>query len=405
MIFYILPVLFVSISPWLNDATTILRGAIIGIIPIFYLLFRDIKFSQFKVEMVLFIIIICGFGLSFLINKQSYAHFLYGPYGRGLGVLALLGLFLLFILSATEFNLHKRAFINTLQITSLLSIIYGSLQAYSLDIFNWDDKYTGSVILTTGNPNFASALLGLLSCYLMFLIYISKLSIKIYSLALYFMLLFLILRTNSSQGWVILLFTNLILLLSLSKLKSKSSFNFGLIAIVLLILVAVTSLTFMNARKIDQIINFSDRIRHWRLAINMIQDNLLIGVGLGEFQTHASAYVSKEEARYWGDFLAPDRAHNVVLDFFASGGLIVGLIYTIFLLLISYYAIVIMKKNRNDKIFDKKDPIILLPPIWFGYLIQILISPSSLLIDAVGYITGGAILGTYILYKGNVKNV
>ena len=122
-----------------------------------------------------------------------------------------------------------------------------------------------------------------------------------------------------------------------------------------------------------------------RKCFRIWQHNPIFGVGIDNFQSQATILRDKKLMIQEGVFTVPDRSHNVILDHFANGGLFAGVLWIIFVILISKRAISLIK-NSNEK--NEILPSI----VWFGYLFQSLISVDHLAITLLGFISAGLIL-------------
>ena len=94
MINYVLPILFFSITTFSLSVTTLFRSGILVLLALVILIIKPVKFGNYKVITILFFIIIVMYTASFIVNDQSYVNFLIGTFGRNVGILALIGLFL-----------------------------------------------------------------------------------------------------------------------------------------------------------------------------------------------------------------------------------------------------------------------------------------------------------------------
>ena len=141
---------------------------------------------------------------------------------------------------------------------------------------------------------------------------------------------------------------------------------------------------------IDKSLQVTARLEHWGLAIRMIQDNFFLGVGIDNMQNYSSQYLTLANHKLWGNYLHPDKSHNIVLDSFVTGGILVGTAYILFILFILLLIIRILKSNINKNMI-----LHLFACIWIGYLFQIMVSPSQLVIDTLGYLAAGSIVGIY----------
>jgi hypothetical protein len=99
----------------------------------------------------------------------------------------------------------------------------------------------------------------------------------------------------------------------------------------------------------------------------------------------------------------PDKAHNIFIDHFANGGIFIGLMWIIFVFYISFYALKITVNSSQVDRFTNVAPLI---SIWFLYIFQSLISPDQIILSAIGFLSGGLIVGIYLRLKNqNINQV
>ena len=232
-------VLFFSITTFATNVTTLLRSGLIAIFAFILISIKPINFKKYKFETTLFSIITICFTISFILNDQNYSNFLIGTYGRNMGILALVGLFILTLGSAEYFSSQSKKLISSLYILLLLSIIYGFVQALNIDPINWE-KGAG-LGSTIGNPNFFGALLGVLSIIPLFYFIESRDSYKYLHLVAYLLVFILTFIIGGSQGYIVFIFS--LLLFSLIRFKDVISRKFRLVLFSLLAL--ITSFTFI----------------------------------------------------------------------------------------------------------------------------------------------------------------
>jgi len=78
------------------------------------------------------------------------------------------------------------------------------------------------------------------------------------------------------------------------------------------------------------------RFDYWITGVQIFSENWLLGVGPDQFQRHAALYRNSEQVLRDGDFVIPDRAHNVLIDHFANGGIGAGILWLGFCIYIFY---------------------------------------------------------------------
>ena len=100
--------------------------------------------------------------LAFLFTDSKYVAF-FGDTQRRNGFITYLSLAIVMLASALFFRVTNiQRLITTTLVIGLILSIYGLLQSNGIDFVQWNNPYN-SVILTLGNPNFASAALALIA--------------------------------------------------------------------------------------------------------------------------------------------------------------------------------------------------------------------------------------------------
>jgi tetratricopeptide (TPR) repeat protein len=82
-----------------------------------------------------------------------------------------------------------------------------------------------------------------------------------------------------------------------------------------------------------------------------------------------------------------------LIDHFANGGLVVGLIWIAFVISVFYMLINALRNNENVQV--RRD-LALLGTIWSTYVLQSLISPDQIVLSLIGYSSAGLIAGIYL---------
>lgn len=384
MIDWVLPILHWAISPTLLDATTTLRSILIPSISFYLFLRNPINIKNFKLPVILFFLITAAYIISWQLNDQNLINFLFGAYGRGLGILTLIGVFLYFMLCAEYYGSKIQKILRINYLILIFCLTYVLIQIIGVDPLPWE-KGAGPGG-TLGNPNFSSALMGMLSVIPLHYILMSKIRPNIH-LLIYIATFFAIYRTNSRQG-VVLFILGLFLTLMAHIIKSKKSWfkskRFYFTA--LITTASIVLFLFRNFSQIDSALQIRNRIEHWKLGYQIWQDYPLFGIGIDNIQRYAGQYRNLE-MREWGLSLIPDRLHNTFIDFFVTGGVIVGFLWLFFI----FFTLRIIYSTFITENFD----LVMVPlaVIWILYLCQCFFSPDQLVImmcaiSAVGSLTG-----------------
>jgi hypothetical protein len=104
-------------------------------------------------------------------------------------------------------------------------------------------------------------------------------------------------------------------------------------------------------------------------------------------------YRTPEQIKRDGVFVIPDKSHNVLIDHFANGGLIVGLIWITFV--VSVFFMLVKALRAADKVQARRD-LAILGTMWSTYVLQALISPDQIVLSLIGYSSAGLIAGIYL---------
>jgi O-antigen ligase len=309
----------------------------------------------------------------------------------------------------------KKNVVNGLWALLLIVIFYGFLQVIGLDPLPWSNP-SGAVQLTLGNPNFAGALLGMLMVLpfsklfneetpakrviwfgvLLFLIFLSlhTESLQTFFAAFFAIASYVILRVNSQDlPW------KLVTKKFLTYLASSS--------IIFALLLFIPKIHFMSG--VRDIFYFQgsvlQRLDYWRTGLQMFADHLWFGVGPDKFQSYAAVYRSNSQVLRDTNFFIPDRAHNVIIDQFANGGIFAGLLWSIFII---YVFVFIQRLNTSNLKPSDREKLSLFGAIWVGFVFQSIISPDQLLLSIVGVMAAGSIVAiapekNSLIYRGRIR--
>lgn len=401
MIYWTLPSAFVSVGWFLSQPATLLSCVVIAIMALLALIFGSGKTNLGSRKLLLLV-----FGLpivyiaSALVNQQSIPNALFGMYGRGFGLVTLTSLaVVMLVTSRTPSDVF---FSKVIPVFSWLITIYGLLQAFDLDPLPWVNAGQ-RVQLTMGNPNFSSALYGLISVfYLSQILNNKKLVYKIGNFALYILTFFLIYKSKSLQGYVVALLESIIFLyLFLSSLNIKywKYFQKLILASGLLVIGGLIAIISNQFPMFDRLRNFfavqantEARLEYWQLGIRMWRDHPVFGVGVDNYQDWSPLYRTPELIRIDGYAVIPDKSHNIFIDHFSNGGVLAGTIWILSCFMILFVAFKLirtaMPKNIQVRIY-------VLTSVIIGYLFQAFISPDQIILALLAFICAGILLNYY----------
>jgi O-antigen ligase len=323
---------------------------------------------------------------------------IYGDYGRNTGLLAYFSLALL-LLSAVFVS--NRSFVERLMwaliVTGIANAIYGIFQWANLDPIEWNNPYN-PIVGTLGNPNFASAHLGIasLASLALALAINQKLLVRVVLASNIGLSFFVILKSNSSQGLLIFGLGSVVIiyfrfLASIKFVALKIAYWGAVLVGVIMGIFGLLNKGPLAAYLYQVSVTY--RGDYWRAGWKMTVENPLLGVGLDSYGNWYRFYRNETAALRRGPDVTSNSAHNVFLDISSNGGFLLLLAYLVMFGLIVRSGWRILRKNSGY------DPIgMALVTSWLAYLVQSLISINQLGLAVWGWVMGGAIIG-YDLYK------
>ena len=343
------------------------------------------------------LIITLVFITSLLVSLFFTDVFLVGFIGdtqRRNGFLSYLTLVVIFLFTAVRMNFFYiiRMIKGSIIVGGILSF-YGLQQLAGRDFVNWNNPYN-AMISTLGNPNFASALLAILTLISIFALLLETINraYKFLALTVLLMSVIAIYQSNSRQGLLVLTFglmcyATLYSLFNLRKFKK-------------VILIAISSAVIFITLGMLQIGPLADllykesvsvRGYYWRAAIEMFRSHPITGIGLDRYAGFFKEYREIGYPLKYGFDLTSSNAHNVFLQMFCTGGILSGLSYLILLFYIFYIGLKALKITKSSE----HKTILLLLSTWVGFQAQSLISIDNIGVSIWGWVLSGSILGAY----------
>jgi hypothetical protein len=130
------------------------------------------------------------------------------------------------------------------------------------------------------------------------------------------------------------------------------------------------------------------REQYWKAAINMGSSRLFTGVGMDAFGDNYRLQRDIQALKTPGVQVITNSAHNVVLDFFASGGIFLLISYVAIVLIAAVSLVkIILRKREFDYVFS------VLAVSWLGYQLQSIISINQIGLAIWGWLLSGALIG------------
>ena len=332
----------------------------------------------------LLILLVIYYALLQLFKTNNLNSFLFGSAGRGGGFISLVSFTIIFLIISKSKSDLKIYFINTYLITLVIALVFGILQF--TNIIPWESSINFEALtLTLDNPNFASAYLGVATFVLIIFISGKKQMFNWIYLILLGLALFELYKTRSIQGGFVLVLMLSIYFWQKYKLKflkttRKVLIAFGLVGVLAAL---ISSDWFIKKASVEQ------RLSYWDLAVDIIRDNLIFGIGLDNLSRYSPKYRNVSLTNQEGVFTVLDRSHNVIIDHFVFGGLIGGTLWLGFTSLITLKVIENFKKIQLGSLTSYD---LVVNFMWFGYLIQSLISPDHISLTLMGFISAALIM-------------
>jgi O-antigen ligase len=316
-----------------------------------------------------------------------------GVTGRQTGFLAYVALIVLMlcaVVSSVAAFQSKLALV--LVLAGLASGLYGVLQAFGGDPFDWINPYS-PVFGFFGNPNFQASFMGMagVAAVASGLKYSEKLMIRVGLLAFVLLALFNIYKSKSQQGYLVFLAGVVVV----GYLYVRGNSKFKKISLVYLVASVVgfmaVLLDILQKSPWSSILykeSVTFRGDFWRAGWKMTLDNPVFGVGLDGYRDHYRASRDLVTALRPGSDAMTDSAHNVFLDISSGGGFPLLIMYLFLVGLTIFSAIKVIRRSSG---FDVGFAAVL--GAWVAYLAQSVISINQLGLAVWGWIISGLIIG------------
>lgn len=398
MIFYLPVILFFLLVPIMNEAVELPRSVALIIFTLLYVIAKPKSLAVKNKLFYLPFLMPITYLVSSFFNNQNVLSALFGGYKRNFGILTYLAVAIIFVITLNlRLKDSSKFFKISLLPLSILSIIYSFIQLSGSDFLLWGEQ--NRVVLTIGNSNFAASYIAILLPSLLYGVATSRgKSFKSLHLALFFLLFYCGIQTKSFQFYVMALISiSVFMFVSLYHLFIKINLllrTAGLVTILSALFYVV-----INYRDVlNDFTSADDRLSQQRAGLEMFTDNILFGVGVDNLQDYMPLYIRAEDIRREGGDIVSDKTHNAFVDHLANGGIFSGISYTLFILMIFYFIMKLLKSG------EKYNVNLALPSsIFVGYVSQLFINTDSILNLIVPYISMGLIGGFYLNSQSEIS--
>ena len=333
---------------------------------------------------------IIGLLISLFFTDPLYTG-LFGETQRRNGFLNYLSLIIVVLVVYIKFNIsfiYRFSFI-TMFLGITLSI-YGLLQISGIDFVKWNNPYN-AVISTVGNPNFAAAIMAIMAVLsLGFVLDKNIHSFMRFLHGITFLLsISAIILSDARQGLISFAIGVGVILIYQTFLKSKRLGIFSLSGFILIGFISILGMLQIGPlTKILYKESVSLRGYYWRAGLRMFQDHIFTGVGLDRYGAFFKQYRDSDYSLRYGFDITSSNAHSVPIQMFATGGLLLGISYLVFVALVLRSAYKGMRNSTGqNQLF-----LVTLFSAWLAYQAQSLISIDNIGISVWGWLISGLIL-------------
>ena len=137
--------------------------------------------------------------------------------------------------------------------------------------------------------------------------------------------------------------------------------------------------------------SLSIRGYYWRAGLEMFINNPFFGVGIDNYGKFFKEFREVNYSLNYGFSITSTNAHNIFIQYFATGGLFVGLAYLILQLIVLYCSIKLIFRTQNDE----NKIVVTLFAAWVAFQAQSLISIENLGGSIWGWLLSGSLIGMY----------
>jgi O-antigen ligase len=340
----------------------------------------------------LIVITFIGFLLISSLLTDYYLVAFFGETQRRNGFVQYFSLAIILVATSifTRISNVKKYFIVTFFI-ALVSAVYSLLQTTGNDFVDWINPYN-SVIGTVGNPNFAAAVMAVMGVLVFSTIFNQEFSLltRLFASALSILLLFVIYKSNARQG-LLAYALGLGVFLTVWLLITRRPFG---IAALLAggVTVVFSILGILQIGPLERFLyknSVSVRGYYWQAGLEMFKDQPLFGVGIDRYGSYFKEFRDSNYSLTYGFEITSSNAHNTFIQFFATGGIFVGLAYLILNTFIFLKAV----DGLKHLIGAKRIYLIGVFSAWIAFHAQSLISIDNIGISIWGWVLGGVIVG------------
>lgn len=316
---------------------------------------------------------------------------LIGPYSRYTGLLPYVAYVAIFLAVLRQPAAAVRNLAAVAATVAVVVIGYGVLQALDLDPVEWTGAELITIFSTFGQANFASGYVAVVIPFLAYWLLRSDVSTALRVGAGVAIVggVFFITETRSFQGPVALVAG----LLPVAGFMARRRFRAvtpkrfaiacaGAAALAAFVFVLVAPVRDRVSAELEG--GFDERLLLWEAAGEMVEEQPILGQGLGGYAAEFSRFRPAEHADRYGSLMA-DAPHSVPLRFLADGGALLFLAYAGFVVATAF-ELVRAARQRGGLL------VATVGGAWIAYQVQSLVSFDVPPLASLHFLLAGAIV-------------
>ena len=377
-----------------NAPKLFVLGALAGGIGSIALVFgRKLLWSQSRWLLVASLVFFLASLNSVFQSASPLSQSIYGVHARNTGLLTYL--FLLIITLGASLISDQKSFRNlsvAMFIAGAANIFYSAIVIVSGDFLTWDNP-ANYVLGFFGNTNFMGAFLGMFIAGALAWVFGPNLKLwqRIGLILISLLAFYEAIKTVAVQGIAVTAAGIFIVGFYFIRSKTKGVALISIYSFSGVIVGIFAILGSLQKGPLSQIIyksTVSIRGQYWHAGIEMGKANPFSGVGMDAYGDNYRLFRSITAATTTpGSSTVTNAAHNVVIDFFASGGWPLLLSY-LAILIITFIALV--KVTLRSRTYDPK--FVAIASIWLCYQLQSIISINQIGLAIWGWVLSGALV-------------
>lgn len=328
-------------------------------------------------------------------SNQNVYRTLWGAWARNDGWFAYTALAIVFLAVAVAFRgAEVRYGMYVIIAVGVVEIGYSLLQTTGNDPVAWNNGYN-AIIGTVGNPNFASALLGITAVAMCWAAFESShhIAVRISGSVMALAAAWLTVRSDSIQGTLAFAAGFAVLLGGWMTMAERSDsirglvipyFGVGGFASVLGVL-GLTGQGPLSSVLFSQ--NLVNRTYYWRAGWKMFLENPLFGIGLDSYGDWYRILRLPEQVAATGAATSSNAAHSLIFQMLGTGGLSFFGTYFVLQVLVVWRLIAAFRSGENRLLVSA------VAGAWLAFLLQSLFSIDQLGLTVWGWVIGGLAIG------------